>query len=83
MHLSSECARAMDNAWFTDQIDNKALEKTSNIHLITCHNYDMVRKKLLVSGVSDDLLAYLNLRALELNQHSAEDLVEQHRFKER
>lgn len=81
--LASECADAMDESWFAEQQDNTMLDKTSQIHLLTCHEYDKTRKLMLSMGLSEDVLAYIGLRALEVNQRSAEELVRQHRFRQR
>lgn len=80
MTLSSQCANAMDESWFVDQSKNESIKKSSQINLLTCHEYDKTRKRMLISGVSENALAYLGLRALELHQRSAEEFVELHRF---
>jgi len=83
MHLSSACADAMDESWFIEQQGALALDKSAKIHLLSCHEYDKTRKIMLAMGLSENILAWLGLKALEINQHSAEDFVEQHRFRER
>lgn len=81
--LSSACANAMDESWFSDQYKDGMLESSSKVHLLVCHEYDKTRKIMLFSGIDENVLSYLGLEALEINQHSAEKLVEQHRFRER
>lgn len=81
--LSSKCADAMDETWFVEQLKDEQLNVSSKIHLMNCHEYDKTRKIMLSLGVSEHLLSYLNLEALELNQISVDRFVEQHRFNER
>lgn len=83
LNLSSECADAMDESWFLEQKGLPALDKTAQVHLFACHEYDKTRKIMLSMGVSESALAYIGLKALEINQKSAEEFVEQHRFQQR
>lgn len=83
LELSSQCANAMDNGWFIQQSESEDLKKSADINLLICHDYDKTRKLMLTLGVSEDLLAYIGLKGLELNQHSVEELVKQHRFQSR
>lgn len=83
LDLSSKCANAMDESWFLEQKGSPELNKTAQIHLLACHEYDKTRKIMLSMGLSESVLAYLGLLALEINQRSAEQLVEQHRFQQR
>jgi len=81
--LSSGCATAMDESWFIEQKGHPQLDKTAQVHLLVCHEYDKTRKVMLSMGLSEDVLSYLGLKALEINQRTAEEFVEQHRFQER
>jgi His-Xaa-Ser system protein (TIGR03982 family) len=83
LNLSSECADAMDESWFLEQKESPSLNKTAQVHLFVCHEYDKTRKIMLSVGVSESALAYIGLKALEINQKSAEQFVEQHRFQQR
>lgn len=83
IELSSRCGTAMDETWFLAQQKDGLLNKTGDVHLMVCHDYDKLRKKLLILGVSESVLAYLGLEALELQQKSVSDIVEPHRFLER
>ncbi|MGY8872402.1 MAG: TIGR03982 family His-Xaa-Ser system protein [Pseudomonadales bacterium] len=83
LQLSSQCADAMDESWFLEQKESPALDKTAQIHLLACHEYDKTRKIMLSMGVPESALAYIGLKALEINQKSAEKFVEQHRFQQR
>ncbi|OZG70870.1 hypothetical protein BTA51_23830 [Hahella sp. CCB-MM4] len=83
IELSSACANAMDETWFAEQEQNESLNHTAQVHLLICHDYDKTRKLMLTAGLSEDLLSYLGLKALELDQKGTEALVQQHRFTER
>lgn len=83
VELSSSCANAMDETWFAEQYEGENIKKSSEVHLLVCHEYDKTRKIMLLSGLNESVLSYLGLKALEIDQHSAEELVKQHRFKER
>jgi len=83
MDLVKKCDSAMNSSWFINQTNDTRLEKTELIQMLDCHDYDKLRKIILISGLSENYLSYLGLKALELNQQSADRLVEQHRFIER
>ena len=78
--LASKCANAMDESWFVEQSDMKSKDALTTIHLLDCHEYDKTRKLMLAAGLSEHILSYLGLVALEVGQKSADRLVEQHRF---
>ena len=73
----------MDESWFIEQKKDTKLSQTAQVHLLVCHDYDKTRKILLSTGVSENILAYIGLEALETKQHTADQLVKQHRFVER
>jgi len=83
IQLSSQCANAMDETWFAEQEKDDGLNKSSKIHLLVCHEYDKLRKKMLIFGVSENTLSYLGLTALETGQQPASRIIEQHRFQSR
>uniref|UniRef100_A6VXJ1 TIGR03982 family His-Xaa-Ser system protein n=1 Tax=Marinomonas sp. (strain MWYL1) TaxID=400668 RepID=A6VXJ1_MARMS len=83
IYLAGQCANAMDETWFIEQKGNDTLNKTAQIHLLSCHEYDVTRKIMLSLGLNEDVLSYLGLRALEVHQRSTEEFVQQHRFNER
>lgn len=74
------CDTAMDDSWY---LKDDAISLTEKIHLLDCHEYDKTRKIMLMSGLPQEYLSYLGLKALELYQRPAEEFVEHHRFKER
>lgn len=83
MTLSSKCATAMDESWFIEQQNHSQLDKTARVHLLICHEYDKTRKLMLSMGLSEHTLSFLGLKALEINQRTSEEFVEQHRFQQR
>ncbi|WP_374962219.1 TIGR03982 family His-Xaa-Ser system protein [Spongiibacter tropicus] len=80
---TSQCANAMDETWFVEQEQSESLNKTAQVHLLACHEYDKTRKMMIALGVTENILSYIELNALEINQHSIEQFVEHHRFPNR
>ena len=76
------CDTAMESAWYGPK-QNQMEQKAQDIHLLDCHDYDKTRKILLISGLPEEYLSWLGLRALEIYQRPASEMAEQHRFKER
>ena len=81
MDYAKECEIAMETSWYMSQQGNN--DKTEIIQMLTCHEYDKTRKLMLTSGLSESYLSWLGLKSLELDQRSAEEYVEAHRFTER
>ena len=81
--LAGKCANAMDETWFLEQEGVEQLNKTAQIHLLDCHEYDITRKTMLSLGLTEDILSYLGLKGLEIQQRTTEELVQQHRFRVR
>lgn len=73
------CDTAMDDSWYYGK-DNK---NTEIVHLMDCHEYDKARKVMLMSGLPEEYLSYLGLKALEIYQRPADEFAEQHRFERR
>ncbi|MDG9670543.1 TIGR03982 family His-Xaa-Ser system protein [Hahella sp. CR1] len=67
MRLASACADAMDEGWFAEQENSPELNKTTKVHLLSCHEYDKTRKIMLIMGLNENVLSYLGLKALEIN----------------
>jgi hypothetical protein len=57
------------------------LLENANIGLITCNEYDLLRKKMLINGLSEDDLALLGLEAIEENNSELIKFAETHEFK--
>jgi len=81
-HFTKECAEAMDSAWHLDKIDTQA-RKSASVQLLACHEYDKIRKKMLILGLPEDYLSYLQLRSLGIHQRTLESIADQHRFIDR
>ena len=58
----------------------EALKTSSNIQLAICHQYDKLRKRLLIYGVSEEHLALLGLEVLEAERIPVELMVDPHRM---
>ena len=80
--LVVKCDTAMEASWYSDS-SNPDDKRAEQIHLLDCHDYDKTRKILLISGLPEEYLSWLGLRALEIYQRPAEEFVEAHRFRER
>ncbi len=81
MKLVNKCDTAMESSWYYKQ--DKTIEKSELIQMLDCHEYDKVRKLLLMSGLSEYYLSYLSLKSLDLYQKNPEEFVKQHRFREK
>ena len=55
--------------------------KAAEIGLISCHDYDRLRKKLQMWGVTDSELSYMGLEAIEKNAKDIKKYVEIHEVK--
>ena len=55
--------------------------KAAEIGLISCHDYDRLRKKLQMWGVTDSELSYMGLEAIEKNAKDVKKYVEIHEVK--
>lgn len=62
---------------------NKSIKKleAAEIALTSCHEYDLIRKKMLIWGVSEYELQYLGLEAIEENAKDLVNYVESHEFR--
>lgn len=82
MKYTAECDTAMEADWYYSQSEN--FDKKSNeIQLINCHEYDKLRKVLLMSGLNENYLSWLGLKSLELNQRPVNEFTRKHKFVER
>jgi len=62
-------------------IKNGNLMKASgDVGLTVCHDYDKLRKRLLIPGVSEERLALLGLEGLENEKIPVSRMVEPHRM---
>lgn len=83
IQYSAKCANAMDEAWFIQQTKDKELMKTAEINMLDCHEYDKLQKKMQIFGVSREIISYLGLESLELNQRPFQEFTREHYFRER
>lgn len=56
------------------------LKASADVELTVCHNYDKLRKRLLIAGLSENDLALLGLEALEVERITVKRMVEPHRM---
>ena len=83
MELTLKCAHAMDSNWYIEQLELPEVQKSSEIQLLDCHDYDKLRKTMLSHGVNEYQLSHLGLVALEIHQKSAKEMSLHHKFRER
>lgn len=58
----------------------KLLSTSADVELTVCHDYDKLRKRLLIAGLTEDDLALLGLEALEVERITVKRMVEPHRM---
>jgi len=56
------------------------LRLSADVGMMVCHDYDLLRKKLLTQGMSEDQLSMLGLEALEVEQITVQQMVDAHRM---
>lgn len=56
------------------------LRTTGDVGLMACHEYDKLRKRLLIAGVSEHRLSLLGLEGLEVERIPVSRMVEPHRM---
>ena len=83
--LTFNCDMAMhEEAALRQQENNsdqkKALLLSADVGMLICHDYDKLRKKMLIHGVSEDKLAMLGLEILEHEQITVQQMVDAHRM---
>lgn len=88
MDLVFECDHSMrehmiaKNQFLVEPNDqNERILESSEVGLISCHDYDSLRKKMLVYGLSEDQLSDIGLDAIEENIKDVRKLVEIHEFR--
>ncbi len=63
-----------------DSTNHQALHLSADVDMMICHDYDLLRKKLLGHGVSENHLAMLGLAVLEVEQVTVRQMVDAHRM---
>lgn len=56
------------------------LKLSADVGMMVCHDYDKLRKELLIQGMSEDQLAMLGLQVLEVEQITVQQMVDAHRM---
>lgn len=83
--LAFNCDMAMHEEAAIRQYDkcsteDKALRLSADVGMMVCHDYDKFRKKMLISGVSEDHLAMLGIEVLEIEKITVKQMVDAHRM---
>lgn len=83
--LSLECDLAMHDEVAIrnlprDDAESESLKTSSEVQLAICHQYDKLRKQLLIWGVQEERLALLGLEALESERIPVSLMVDPHRM---
>jgi hypothetical protein len=87
-HLVFQCDDVMRNHFIAknqvlDSPSGTAIQslRAAEVSLLSCHDYDKLRKKLLVLGLTEDELAGLGLEAIEENARDVRRFVETHEIR--
>lgn len=59
---------------------DKNLEISGMVGLSVCHQYDLLRKQMMINGVSEEKLALIGLQGLENEQIPVSRMVSPHRM---
>jgi hypothetical protein len=83
--LTLECDLAMHDevalrADTTGASKHPLLAVSGAVGLTVCHDYDKLRKELLILGVSEDRLALMGLEVLEAEQITVDRMIDPHRM---
>ncbi len=83
--LTYECDHAMHEEVATRSTTSnpkvaELLKISGDVALTVCHEYDKLRKRLLILGVSEDRLSLLGLEALEIEEIPVSRMVDPHRM---
>ncbi len=85
MQLAFDCDMAMHEEAALrqqpkDTPQSEALRLSADVGMMICHDYDNLRKLMLIHGVSEDRLAMLGLKVLEVEQITVSQMVDAHRM---
>ena len=83
--LALECDQSMHDeaalrAGTSGAAKDPALEISGMVGLAVCHQYDVLRKRMLINGVSEERLALIGLEGLENEQIPVSRMVDPHRM---
>lgn len=79
MHSEVVLRAAQQSLEVTEQ-QAMLLNASADVELTVCHDYDKLRKRLLIAGLTEDDLALLGLEALEVERITVKRMVEPHRM---
>ena len=79
MHSEVVLRTAQQTLEVTEQ-QARLLNASADVELTICHEYDKLRKRLLIAGLTEDDLALLGLEALEVERITVKRMVEPHRM---
>lgn len=63
-----------------DTHEREILILSADVGMMICHDYDKLRKQMLIHGISEDRLAMLGLEVLEVEQITVRQMVDAHRM---
>lgn len=82
------CDRVMREQLFAKQTVNSRPSKetvqalkASELALIDCQDYDLMRKRLIMLGLDENALSYMALQAIESKKHDLQEVVEIHEIR--
>jgi hypothetical protein len=83
--LALECDQSMHDeaalrAGTSGAAKDSTLEISGMVGLAVCHQYDVLRKRMLINGVSEEGLALIGLKGLENEQIPVSRMVDPHRM---
>ena len=70
------------NRVLVEKTENSLLQlDAAEMGLVTCHDYDVMRKKMRIAGVSDQELALMGLEVIEAKASNLYEFVDIHEIK--
>jgi hypothetical protein len=83
--LALECDRVMhDEVVLRDRVLDEEKKKlmmvSADVGLLACHEYDKLRKRMLIMGMTDEQLALLGLEALDIEMIPVSKMADPHRM---
>ena len=74
MHVEADAAAAARSK----EAGNDSALIAAEVQLTVCHEYDILRKKMLINGVKEDSLSLLGLRTMERRGVPLKDMIAPH-----
>ena len=84
-NLALDCDQSMHDeaslrAGTSGAAKDPAMEISGMVGLAVCHQYDVLRKRMMINGVSEERLALIGLKGLENEQIPVGRMVDPHRM---